>query len=65
MLMERSQQRRREFKIRRRRRRNDYLKRNPEKVRGKGSMTQVERFTLNKRKALLPQQQNEKENKGV
>ena len=28
-------------------------------------MTQVERFTLNKRKAILPQQQNEKQNKGV
>ena len=46
-------------------RRNDYLKRNHKKVRGKRSMTQVERFTLNTRKAILPQQQNEKQNKGV
>ena len=42
-------------------RRNDYLKRNHKKVRGKRSMTQVERFTLNTRKAILPQQQNEKQ----
>ena len=35
----------------------------PEKVIGKGSMRQAERFTLDKKRALLLQQ-NERENKG-
>ena len=35
----------------------------PEKVTGKGSMRKAERFTLDKKRALLLQQ-NERENKG-